>query len=336
MHRLDTTTLSRAETRLRQIRPDLESVEFQWEIEVIERRWSTVNKLTDPRSMQTIYYKVLKPRNEHGDSSLDTTAARFARSQALTDQLIDSLAGTPISAAPVLAVDAREPAIITLGVSGDEMRPAAFAGWPLGRKDKHEVARLTGFACAHIERVGDSETALVSVPDVLAVADHRLEQSDDDAVPAIRETIRRVERMASELVSSGDSVFGHGDMSPTNLLVHSAGVNLIDFTWRTRLRGYDLGVFSFRLFASSLVSKRAMQSIDAALLDGYVGASGDQLSPRSMDVVELLLLMRGLANKSRRVRGRSLAALEVVLDSPPGRWTNPGNQPRGWIWSTLR
>ena len=334
MRRVVTSTLRSAEGRLREIHPEFADTEFNWRTEIMERRWSTVHRLTDQGTGQTLYYKVFKPRKEHGDSPRDTTEARLARSAALTDQLIGSLASTPISAAPVLAVSPQEPAVITLGVPGRELKPSAFAGWPLGRKNRYDIARLTGLACAHIEDVGSVDNAEVSVDDTMAVVDHRADQSDAEALPSLKEAMKDIEARARERVEAGDSVYGHGDMSPTNLLIHDGGLNLIDFTWRSRLRGYDAGVFSFRLFASTAVSQRAMRRIDDALLDGYVTAAGAAYSNQAMGVVELLLLARGLANKSSRVRTRSLAALELALESGARRWSGE-NRPSAWIWSTV-
>lgn len=272
----------------------------RWRMDRIERKRSTVYRFTDPLTGLRLYYKVFQDVRSAPETP-DSLGNRLARAQTLSDKLVDMTSGTAISAARVLAVNAERRTIVTLGVEGREIRRMTPRALIKGRRMASSHAKLVGEACAHIERCSEDLPVRFDWDRFHRQVDSRLGRSKIAQHEA--DQLRTlVMNSATELLAEGNSIYVHGDLSPTNVLISNKGISLIDFSWFTGFKGYDVGLFIYRLRSREGLSTNRYAGRRQSVMTGYQEAAGTWYHPSSMRFVNLLFLVRALGSQPQRLR----------------------------------
>lgn len=293
-------TIKAALARLETIARTTSSLSVEgWRVHRIERKHSTVYRLTDPLTGIRLFYKVF-PDREEGDTP-NSLANRLSRAQALSDKLINRTSESAISPAPVLAVDTQRRTIVTLGVEGREIRTMTPRALIAGKQLTPTHARLVGEACAHIERCSDNQQIRFDWKRFSRQIDRRLGRSDIHMHDAARLRAFLMDT-ASEVLTEGTPTYIHGDLSPTNVLITGRQISLIDFSWFTGFKGFDVGLFSYRLRSLDKLLMGRGPALRQSVMAGYQEASGSLDDQPSLRFVNLLLLVRGLGSRSSRIR----------------------------------
>lgn len=299
----------------------------EWKIVGLKSERSTLYRLTDSTSGTTIFYKVLATtRYEHSDS----LSNRLNRTELLTDQLSNVTSGTSVSPAPVLAADADRRTVVTLGVDGREIRGGLLRGLIPGCSLSTRQAALIGEGCAYIESCSDGQEVIFDWHRFTRQVEKRLAKAQIDS-RAVKQVRSQLKQAASDILVRRSPVYIHGDLSPTNIIVSGPNVYLIDFSWFTGFRGYDLGLFSYRLRAMDSVLWGRGPRLRKSLMSAYKSASGHSYDWHSLKLVDLFLLVRGLGSPWSKMRTLAQEALEDVIADP---WEDDGDFQ--WWWETLK
>lgn len=296
-------TIKAALTRLQQVAETTPSWPAEeWRVDRIERRRSTVYRLTDPPTGVRLFYKIFLDLRNQEAKAPDSLVNRLARAQAMSDKLSHRTSGTAISPAPVLTVDTQQRTIVTLGVEGREIRSMTPRSLITGKQLSPTHARLVGEACAHIEQCSDDQQITFDWERFGRQIDHRLRKSDIHIDDAARLRAFLMDT-ASEVLTDGAPTYIHGDLSPTNVLIFGRQISLIDFSWFTGFKAFDVGLFSYRLrWMDHLLMGRG-RALRRSVMAGYQETAGSLNGhPSSLRLVNLLLLVRGLGSRSSRIR----------------------------------
>lgn len=295
----------------------------EWRVVRLESERSTLYRLTDPTSRTTIFYKVLATtRYEHSDS----LSNRLNRTEFLTDQLSNVTSGTSVSPAPVLATDADRRTVVTLGVDGREIRGGLLRGLIPGWSMSTRQAALIGEGCAYIESCSDDQEVIFDWHRFTRQVEKRLARARIES-RVVKHVRSQLNQAASDVLARSSPVYIHGDLSPTNIIVSGPNVNLIDFSWFTGFRGYDLGLFSYRLRAMDNILWGRGPHLRKSLMSAYKSASGPSYDWLSLKLVDLFLLARALGSRWPKMRALAQEALEDVIANP---WEDDGDFQ--WWW----
>lgn len=302
----------------------------EWTIVRRERRRSTVYRLNDSTSGTTLFYKVLAERRYEGGAHADSLSSRLNRTESLTDRLLDETSGNSLSPAPVLAADAHRRTVVTLGVDGREIRSGLLRALTPGGLLSSRQAALIGEGCAQIEKCSDNQEVIFDWDRFTRQVDDRLARARTDR-RATNRVRSQLDRAASALLERRAPVYIHGDLSPTNIIVSGPRVYLIDFSWFSGFRGYDLGLFSYRLRAMDKILLGRGPRLRESLMTAYKSASGPHYDWLSLKLVDLFLLVRGLGSPWPNMRVLAQGALDrVITDS----WED--EEEFQWWWETLK
>lgn len=303
----------------------------EWRIVRFERPHSVIHRLTDKTSDVVLYYKAYLPRrHEHGDS-VDSLRNRLARAVSLTDGLIQETDGTRISPAPVLATDSSNLTIVTLGVCGREIGRDFHFALP-GKSSKIlDHARLIGKACAAIERFTGKRPAPFDSNGFMSQIENRLRNSEirKSQTTWLR---REIHDLLIDRLASDSSVYVHGDLSLSNILVARKGIALIDFGWVSRFRGFDVGLLCYRLLGMDKLRPRWGRRIRSTVMAEYEEQVGSSLDLTSLQLVNLILLVRGLRSTSKNRIVSRLALDRMITDVRAHGITAPCSRDGEFRW----
>lgn len=127
---------------------------------------------------------------------------------------------------------------------------------------------------------------------------------------------RRVSELAHELAAGIDlnrsSVRGHGDLSPTNILVDSGRLGLIDFSWRRFLAGESVAYFVARLSIEPRTPLSWKRAAVAAVLEGY---RCDEVASWRLAYLMRLLRWSAKSAPDRRDWARAEMSAFLAVDS---------------------
>jgi hypothetical protein len=308
---LRTEVVASAIERLRVLDPESTSFQGQWTFHRTERARSTIYRIEDGNG-STLYYKQLHSEHpEQGHEKPDSLASRLARSQDLSDRLIEITRGSKIYVAPVLAVDEEHLTIVTLGLAGRELGRGVGVWGAFDRRGSSKRVRLLGQACALIDTVGEESKDPVDLDAIDSILSRRLQVAELSDVE-FRRVRKFVMSLAERCVDRGASAYVHGDLSASNVLRTDRGVGLIDFSWRIHFRGFDAGVLNLRLASMHRWSPTTGDRLRRILVDEYRRRAGASFDPDVWRLVNLILLVRGLRAKSPRIVEASRTELRAI------------------------
>jgi hypothetical protein len=286
-----------------------------WTVVRHERHRSALYRLTDSTSGTTLFYKVLPEPQHEVPERADSLWNRLNRTESLTDRLLDETSGMSVSAAPVLAADANRRTVVTLGVDGREIQGGVLRTLMPGGILSSRQAALIGEVCAHVEKCSDDREVTFDWERFLHQIDKRFAraQMGHRATNRVRSQLTQA---ASDYLATRTAVYIHGDLSPTNIIVSGERVYLIDFSWFSGFRGYDLGLFSYRLRAMDNTRMGRGPRLRQSLMTSYMSAVGSRHDWDSLKLVDLFLLVRALGSPWRTMRVLAQEALDrVITDS---------------------
>jgi hypothetical protein len=302
----------------------------EWTVVRRKRERSIVYRLTDSASGTTLYYKVLAEPRYEGIEKADSLSNRLSRTESLTDQLLNLTAGTSASPAPMLVADAHRRTVVTLGVEGRQIRQGVLRTLIPGGKLSTKQAALIGEGCAYIERCSDRREVTFDWERFSSQVEYHLARAQTGRRAADR-LRSKLEQAASDLLVRRAAVYVHGDLSPTNIIVSGERVHMIDFSWFSGFRGYDLGLFSYRLRAMDKVLWGRRRRLAESLMTAYKSVSGPRYDRPSLRVVDLFLLVRGLSSPWPKMRVLAQRSLHrVITDS----WED--EREFDWWWEASR
>jgi len=213
-----------------------------------------------------------------------------------------------------LAIDVEGLSAMRLEVPGREIG-RAFSRMIPGRRNQ---ARASYEAVGRAIHLAEGQTRLLGPSFEEETLDRRVQAELEQARRGMPESLHRpVAAKASQLRSAIDietaAVWGHGDLSSTNILVDAGRIGLIDWSWRPSLAGESVAYFIARLGAEPRTPANWKSSLTEAVLRGY-GAD----SEGSWQLAYLLRLLRWANKSSTVLRGWSHRELARVV-APAGR-----------------
>ena len=301
--------------------------DVKWEVvDRIDRRNSSlfrIRTMGSPGQPVEAYYKVFVPPTRdpaRGRRWAADVATGLLKTQALDQELAGLAEGYPIMISRTLAADPSTLTQVTLGVDGKPLGKAwTHALTPARRRRVLESLHLVGRAAALIERCSPLQAKIEPSLMAKAIANRvvRMERALEE--PTLSSLARRMEELDASIPDGpGRFVHAHGDLSSTNVLLRESGIGLIDFSWATRLKSFDVARLAFRLEYDTVTSRSWADSMVGVLLDGY----GD---PKVTEHPNWLVLRvpwllkiveRGSKTPVDRYRaraGRALAEIEAIL-----------------------
>lgn len=204
---------------------------------------------------------------------VDQQLVRFRDSLAFEEQ-VSPLLALELAARDVrfdrpLAINIEQLSAVRLEVPGRQL--GRTLGHSLfGRRASLDTLSQIGAVVRHIEAITKSFGASFDRAQLQRCVEAELER----AAPNLdTEMHRRVANRAHELTAdidvSSSAVRGHGDLSPTNILVDSDRLGLIDFSWRRSLAGESVARLVARLSVEPRTPAGWKRSAVAAVLRGY-------------------------------------------------------------------
>ena len=281
-------------------------------VEVDHRRKSTVLRLAtvdEAGETVSVFYKIAGTGASDRVIPVSPSAQGLAlkRLIPLTEIFNRLTAGSNISAAPILAVDRSTKATVTLSVSGRPM--TSFLGGVRPTRSLHlgRTLFLLGRACRKLE---DSNEQWPEQPEpAVEAAVAFIIDRFGDPLEQIPGGHSQLLGLAEEVVSrDGATIFGHGDLFGSNVLVEGPRVNLIDFGLAPQLKMHDLSYIAFRTAGHTRLTTRRRRHLISKLLEGY-GLSDLEEDP-GWRLARALMVLRHLG----RARSRSRAVLAGTTD----------------------
>lgn len=322
---IDQEVLSQALTTLGD--PRLSVGSPQWQIETFHRRRSVVSRLTNEDGSIIMYYKQLLPVGQVGLEPKDSLQSRLRRTASLTAKASRRLSGAAVSIPEVLAVDPEKLIIVTRAMAGAQLKRGQFTRAMIRSRDFY--APLLGRAFAVIEQVGGESSLSSELEGIQRNVDRRLEVAGIGASEAA--AVRQAVEIAAE--SSRDA-YCHGDLSHSNILLSPGRAAIIDFGWSLRPRGYDVGLFSYRVAQPTKMSPRVGLQFVNQMMGAYQEALGESYHPSSLAFVDLLMLIRGITSQSYLLRSRSYRKLlRLLKNGSLGRDVADSGGPFPWSWT---
>lgn len=288
-----------------------------------QRRTATVFELVaslpDGRSERVFYKRFQEPAWDDSQRSEERWAATLERSRTLTSALNESGQKHMVCAAPVLTVDTRSATIITLGVNGRTLE-SLLRSAALGVRRRQIEAKLNqlGVACRLIDDVANTQPPSGQHTDLTWWVDHYMRMLPDAEQGWSKDFRQLMQVWADETMTAPRHLsYCHGDLQGGNVLVDGPWLNLIDFRWATRPRGFDLVQTALRLEHRPWKGTLPTARLRDALLAGY----GD---PNMRDtplwhLVEAMFLLRRLHLRRRNSlraaldRARALKRLRALM-----------------------
>ena len=288
-----------------------------------ERKRSTLFGLeaTHEAGRTRAFYKVdvLPPARADPVRRLERVARlrdSLAFEQQVGEDLSAALERDGVSCDRPLAVDVERLSAVRLEVVGRPLGRSIRYLRPGGRRLGLDVYRKIGRAI----RVVEQQTQPLAQP-----LDHQeLERRLNDHLTAASRELSaelraRVQDHANHLILNLDletaTVWGHGDMSPSNVLVDARHVGLIDFSWRRYLAGESLAYFVARLGVEPKSPEWWRRSVRRAVLSGY---GADDVASWQMSY--LFRLLRWSRKTKPELRRWSRERLEEHMDGRGIGW----------------
>lgn len=285
-----------------------------WIVSRIDRRQSRIYSLLEPTTRLRLFYKILHPSSDFYPHSSDSLSNLLSRTKDLTDRLFLQTAGMDVSPAPILSVDTDRRTIVSLGVEGRELSNSLANPFPWTALSSDQLRQL-GEACACIEQCSRGRQVDLDLEVFVHRVNVHLRRSELDTRMA--DSLRsRLMELATAHSVDGNTVYVHGDLSPSNVLVARRRVSLIDFVWFAGFPGFDLGLLSYRLQNRSGRWARSPQ-LTKRLMEGYTMRVGNSHDLSSLTLVNLYLLVRGLGSKQSSTRNRAGSRLECTVNASP-------------------
>lgn len=226
-------------------------------------------------------------------------AETLERSWTLTRAFNDSGEKLMVRAAPVLTVDTRSSTIITLGVNGRTLE-SLLRSAALGIRRSQVMAMLNqlGVACRLIDDVANTYPPSGPQGDLTWWVDHYMRTYPIPEEGWSKDIGPRMRSWADETMTTPKPLsYCHGDLQGGNVLMDGHWLNLIDFRWAIRPRGFDLVQTALRLENRPWNGFLPTAGMREALLAGY-GDTNMRDTP-VWHLVEAMFLLRRLHLRRR-------------------------------------
>ena len=239
--------------------------------------------------------------------------ARFRDSLAFEEQVSPLLAlelgARDVSFDRPLAIDIERLSAVRLEVPGRQLGRVFSQVFPGRRHAGLDTLSQLGVAVRRVEAVSESFGASFDRAQLQGRVDAELELAERSLDTDMHQ---RVSNHARELVAgidlSGSAVRAHGDLSPTNVLVDSGRLGLMDFSWRRYLAGESVAHLVARLSVEPRTPAGWKRSAVAAVLQGYRCETVD-----SWRLAYLLRLLRWSSKSSAARRDWALQELIMLV-----------------------
>jgi Ser/Thr protein kinase RdoA (MazF antagonist) len=271
-----------------------------------ERRRSTVFRIdaVSGRTVVPIYYKTehVAPRGDEVTTRKELRRRRTAleTEARLAPALTSALKAEGVAFDRPLCVRPDILTAVRLGVPGSPLGRSLWYALPGRRRRSTRLFYSIGRLARRIEDVGRSLGPPLSDDECRVRMTSELERSSQAMSP---DDIRAVADLIDRLFAAGgvaeNTLWTHGDLSPTNLLVHRGRVGIIDFGWVPHFAGRDVWHFIFRISSGDSIYPRWQRHLTRTVLDGY-GAAFDTPAWRLAHLQRVLRALRKNQEPLRR------------------------------------
>lgn len=281
-------------------------------------RWSVLDRQERRRS--TLF--VLEARHPAGRTgayckvdAVSGVALAMARDslrveQQVSGRLAEVLGSHHVRADWLLALDVGSLSAVRLAVPGRPIGRAGYHMMPGRRRDGLKLFGRVGEAMRMVEEVTRTLGPTYDAERFDRRLHAELEQARKGLPARLREPVTLVAtdlRAAVDIESA--ALWGHGDLSSTNVLVDSNWLGLIDFSWTRYLAGESIAYFVARLGAEPRTPAGWKRSVISAVTKGY---GVDEVE--SWRLAYLLRLLRWANKPSTALRQWSHGELLRLVD----------------------